>query len=316
MVTTYPDDAVFNTSIFSVAAETTYTDTGPVRVTFPTSITVDTVADVLVIDNGLLQDPSVYSIAANSAAVTLNAPPNTANLTIKSITVPDRFKKLRDAPIISSASFSNTQPNTINSNVYLINGDQISWAIPEGSSAISKNDLLVTVSGVVQHSINTFVYPSTTLSNDGIDIEPALLANDTLEIRVFDTLRQVTDRCSSMIDKRPDKGYTEERQFDTLKFESQAGYEKRRLRSRRIKRKYNLTYTNITGLEKNAIRDFFDNRFGEHEAFLFDLDHLNQVGIITTRFDGNINIQHVFDGGGDELQKFYTVSINFQEVFD
>ena len=50
-------------------------------------------------------------------------------------------------------------------------------------------------------------------------------------------------------------------------FNSQAGYEKRRLRSRRSKRNYNLQYTNITGIEKTAIENFYNARSGAFEPF-------------------------------------------------
>ena len=135
-----------------------------------------------------------------------------------------------------------------------------------------------------------------------------------LEIRVFDSNRTITDRCNNMADKRPDKGYGEERQFNVLPFETEAGYEKRRLRTRKVRRQYSLRYTNVSGMEKNAIRDFYDARFGSFEAFSFDLDHLNQTGTINVRFHEDLKIQHVFDAGTADIDKFYTIDFKLREI--
>ena len=52
----------------------------------------------------------------------------------------------------------------------------------------------------------------------------AVDSSDTLSIRVFDAEVLSQDRFNSMADRRPDKGFTSQRKFDTIKFESQAGY--------------------------------------------------------------------------------------------
>ena len=119
-----------------------------------------------------------------------------------------------------------------------------------------------------------------------------------------------------MADRKPDRGITSERAFDAIKFESQSGYEKRRLRSRRAKRKYNISYTNVTGIEKTAIEDFYTARSGEFQAFSFDLSHINESGTITTRFDGPLKINQVLSTGPNLTQNFYTVQFNLQEVYD
>lgn len=122
---------------------------------------------------------------------------------------------------------------------------------------------------------------------------------------------------SSMADSKPDKGFSEQRQYNSIIFESEGGYEKRRLRSRRSKRSFDLRYTNITGLEKAAIEDFYNARAGEFEAFSFDLSHLNQSGNITVRFDGPLQINQVLsDTNANLLSNFYTVSFKLQETYD
>ena len=125
-----------------------------------------------------------------------------------------------------------------------------------------------------------------------------------------------TANFSSMADHMPDSGFEVQRQYNTITFESEAGYEKRRLRSRRPKRTYSLTYTNLNGLEKSAIENFYNARAGEYEAFNFDLSHVNETGTITVRFDGNLQINHVLSGGANILLNFYTVSFKLKETYD
>ncbi len=122
---------------------------------------------------------------------------------------------------------------------------------------------------------------------------------DKLSIRVFDAEVSTLDRFNSMADRKPDKGFSSQRKFDTISFESQSGYEKRRLRSRRSKRSYDLTYTNVTGIEKTAIENFYNARSGEFEAFTFDLTHLNEAGTITTRFEGPLTVNQVHSAGSN-----------------
>ena len=78
----------------------------------------------------------------------------------------------------------------------------------------------------------------------------AINSADQLSVRVYDSTTETVDRFSSMSDRKPDKGISSTREFGTIKFMSQAGYEKRRLKSRRSKRAYDLTYSTVTGVEK------------------------------------------------------------------
>lgn len=121
---------------------------------------------------------------------------------------------------------------------------------------------------------------------------------------------------SSMADRKPDNGYSIDRAYSTIVFESEAGYEKRRLRSRRAKRSYDLTYTNVTGLEKTAIEQFYNQRGGEHESFTFDLSHVNESGILNVRFDGSLQVRHVLSNDANLLSNFYTVSFKLKETYD
>ena len=122
---------------------------------------------------------------------------------------------------------------------------------------------------------------------------------------------------TSMEDIKPDRNYSEQRTYNVVKFESEAGYEKRRLRSRRSKRSFDLKYTNVTGLEKTAIEDFYNNRAGEFESFNFSLSHINQPGTLRVRFEGALQINEVLaDTSANLLSNFYTVSFKLQETYD
>ena len=141
-------------------------------------------------------------------------------------------------------------------------------------------------------------------------------SGDSLSIRVYDSSVETLDRFTSMADRKPDRGITSSRAFDVTTFASQAGYEKRRLKSRRSKRSYELQYSSITGVEKTAIENFYNARSGEFESFSFDLSHINESGIITTRFAGPLQIEQSYSVGSRLIDNFYTVSFSLQEVFD
>lgn len=116
--------------------------------------------------------------------------------------------------------------------------------------------------------------------------------------------------------RKPDRGYTEESVFDMIPFESQAGYETRRLRSRRPKRRFTLNYTNLNGYYMNAVRNFYRARYGNFEAFFLNLEYLNQSGLVSVRFDGPLQITNVLDGSTTEkYSQIYNVSFTLQEVF-
>ena len=144
----------------------------------------------------------------------------------------------------------------------------------------------------------------------------AINSADQLSVRVYDSTTETLDRFTSMSDRKPDKGIGSTREFGTVKFMSQAGYEKRRLKSRRSKRAYDLTYSTVTGVEKTAIENFYVARSGEFESFSFDLSHINETGTITVRFDGPLSVEQTYSNGNRLIDNFYSVSFKLQEVFD
>ena len=121
---------------------------------------------------------------------------------------------------------------------------------------------------------------------------------------------------SNMSTRRPDRGVGSSRAYSSMIFESEAGYEKRRLRTRRGLRTYEITYSNIDGLMYYAIDNFYRQRGGEFDSFIFDLNHINESGNIVVRFSGPLKSTLNFSTGSNVLQNFYTVSFNLQETYD
>ena len=120
---------------------------------------------------------------------------------------------------------------------------------------------------------------------------------------------------TSMTDRRPDKNYSTQKAYSSIEFTSQAGYSKRRLRTRRPTRDYSLTYTNVNGLQKQAIENFYTARSGEFESFRLDLSHVGDEGSLIVRFDGSLSVRHVHSGESNVLNNFYTVSFKLVESF-
>ncbi len=118
----------------------------------------------------------------------------------------------------------------------------------------------------------------------------------------------------TMSNRKPDRGYSFTRSFNSSIFTSQIGYEKRRSISRRAKRAFSFSYDNVSGPYKAAIENFYNNRGGEVESFEFDLSYAGQSGTIIARFNGPLNISQVLTSN-DEINDFYTISFDLQETF-
>ena len=531
---TYPDDATAPVTAFGVVSDVTYNSTGAVRTDFNLAAAATHRGEVAAFVDGILQQTAGYDVSNAGQTVSFLTAPNASNLTLKTVSLPARFRLTRSFPAVRTVDYSNTSTTIVDSNSFVINANTESFALPEGVNVSSTSDFMVFLSGVFQTQ-DSYTYPSVVYGSNGIDVgdnaavklltnfsgnltdespsshtlvfrdgsanfdgtarldldgtagnfadlpdngdfnildrdftldtfikpdtgttmtsnqtlfakhaqtnnnnytlrlvgansnvgfvindggtitelyggnanggvnlhvavsyekntqnlrlyvnnvkvahkgmvasdfsgnviigsnsntasegerftglieftrlshaaryrsggiapivnhTPTVISGaplgsvdsaDSLSIRVFDSEVLTTDRFNSMADRRPDKGFTQTRKFDTIRFESQAGYEKRRLRSRRSKRSYSLSYTNVTGIEKNAIENFYNARSGEFEAFTFDLTHINEAGTITARFDGPLNVQQVHSAGSALTENFFTVSFNLQETYD
>ena len=533
---TYPDDAIAPITAFSVVADTTFTNTGALRVAFNLPSSVESKGEVTVFQEGILQSTGSYSLSNAGQTITFIVAPNATELIVKTISLPARYRLNRTFPAVAAEDYSST-PTVTNGNTYTINGVTEGFAFPSTVNVATTSDFMVYVGGVFQ-SPSSYTYPSVSLAYQGIDIGDnnavnlltnfasnltdssprtksvtinsgsasfnqsnvvldgskyistassndfnvgeeksftydtimtpdagasmssnqtllsrfqdasnyyflrtvgansnvgfvvnhggslteiyggncngatsyqvavsydkttanlrlyvanalvksvsynpsvttfsaaplvigansavaggsvssqerykgkidyirmadgaryreathnvltttatviggaplgALDIHDSLSIRIFDSAVTVPDRFNSMADRKPDTGFSTTKKFQVATFKSQAGYEKRRLQSRRPLRAYDLTYTNITGVERTAIENFYNARSGDFESFSFDLSHLNESGTITTRFEGDLQINQVLSAGTLLTENFFTVSFKLQETYD
>ncbi len=72
----------------------------------------------------------------------------------------------------------------------------------------------------IQPLVPTANYQATVISGAPLG---SIDQGDKLSIRIFDSEVTSFDRFGSMADRKPDRGITSERAFDSIKFESQAG---------------------------------------------------------------------------------------------
>lgn len=317
MTATYPLDVIYDVNTFSVVGSVTYTTTGPSTTDFALGSDAKHRGEVLAFNEGILQDTSVYALP-NSNTVSFLSPPNASNLTLKTVTVPSNLVKFQSELGVASVHYNNTEAVAVNGNTYVTDGARTAWSLPSGLRAFGKNEIIVGISGVVQPD-SFYTFPSATLNGVGLDItDPIILPGDTIDIRLISgRLGLGNDRCRDLGDRKPDRGFSAEEKIDVVVFSAIAGYEKRRLRSRRAKRKWNLTYTNISGTEKSALEVFYRNRFGSFEAFFFDLTHVLELsGQSTVRFEGAIQFTVNAAKGLDLNDVFYTAKISLQEVYD
>ena len=334
-LTTYPNDAKFNPLVIPSLSRITYTGDGS-NSTFTLGEPAEKVGEVVIVIDGTAQDTSTYSLNTRNPLngdlfdkVTLDvAPESGVVVDIRTIRLPSSFEIVRRFPSVKTVLYTGDTPRTLNGNTYLIDGQTVAWSLPENSRVSSKDDILVSVNGVTQNSAD-FTFPSNELGRNGINValnvegtEPfANLDSDTggissLSITTFNK-RRVTSRIQSMEDRKPDRsGISLAQNFDYDTYESEGGYQKRRLKSRRAKRGLQLKYTNITGLEKSAIEEFYRARSGGFEAFIFEMAHINETGTITVRFEGALEVNQVLSTGTNPIDNFYTVGFSLVEVFD
>ena len=330
----YPNDATFNPLLMPALSKIEYTADGT-RVDFNLSEPAETVGEVIAIVDGVTQSTDAYSLSnTNSLNTSLkntlsfdDAPVNGKIVELRVIRVPTTFEVIREFPNVKTITYTGSN-TTVQGNSYAIDGSQTSFSLPQNSSIDNKDDILVSTDGVTQNS-EQFIFPSTTLGANGIDIGEDTSATvpfsnvassatgiASLSITTFNK-RRVRTRFQSMTERKPDRsGITLAQNFDYATFESQSGYQKRRLKSRRAKRAFQLSYTNIRGLEKNAIEEFYRARSGGFEAFIFELAHLNETGTCSVRFEGPLDVRQVLSTGTNPIDNFYTVSFSLVEVFD
>lgn len=114
--------------------------------------------------------------------------------------------------------------------------------------------------------------------------------------------------------RKPDRGISIDSEYKTSIFISQSGHEKRQAFTRRPKRKFSLSYTNISGAYKRALENFYRDRNGEAGAFEFDLTYIGLSGSIIARFDGSLKINQIVTTLNEETD-IYTVTFTLTETF-
>jgi len=121
------------------------------------------------------------------------------------------------------------------------------------------------------------------------------------------------DDISGLSNRKPDRGFSQGKQYLTSDYQTQTGYEKRRLLSRRPKREYSLSYTNISSTLKEALESFYDSMGGSYSTFSFDLSHVGEAGIIRVKFSNPIRITHVATINSSNI---YTITAGLIEDFN
>jgi hypothetical protein len=118
----------------------------------------------------------------------------------------------------------------------------------------------------------------------------------------------------TMTARKPDRGFSIGSEFNNATFTSQVGYERRRARSRRPLRQFEVRYTNILGGYKQALENFYNARSGTLESFEFDLTYIGLSGTIQVRFNGAFTATEVQTTDSRETS-IYTVSFNLIESY-
>ena len=329
---TYPSDATLNALSFSSTGVVSYTGDGS-RVAYNLAEAIRFKGELIAQFDGVIQSSGGYTMSNSFNTVNfVAAPANGVAVKLTSVTLPDRFTTVRSFPTTLIQTYTPTS-TVVDSNTYAINGKTVDFRVPVGAESVTQEDSLeVVIQGVPQPN-EAFIFPSGNASISQqtvriaqfVDADSSLAATvanaysaaeiDQLSIRAFVTQKN-KDFLNSMEDRKPDRGNEIKKEFDVIKFESQAGYEKRRLVSRRPKREFALEYTNVSGLEKDAIETFYNNRHGEYESFFFNMAHINQSGTLITRFDGSLDVNHEHSLDGTKQNNFYTIGFALKEVFD
>ena len=166
---TYPDDAKISIQSFSVVSEAKFTNTGTTTTAFALDSPAEFNGEVIAISDGITQATNSYTLNAAGDQITFDTAPNAANLTLKVVDIPDRFKINRTVDIVRGVSYSNSSATVVNGNTFLINANTESFSLPEGANASFAQELFVSVSGVLQ-DFTAYTYPSVVYGNHGIDI--------------------------------------------------------------------------------------------------------------------------------------------------
>lgn len=310
---TYPQDATINALNYPTTGVVTYYNTGA-NSSFVLSGRASSVGAVMPIVDSTIANQDTYYLSNNGANVNFYIAPEASELRVFNLDVPASMLYLTTTVTSRAVEYSNNIPVTINGNVYVVNGTRTTWSLPEGIESVQdKQQIIVSVNSAIVPS--DFTYPSTTLGYSGLDITPALSTSARLQVRTIGGNRVTYVRSVSMENRKPDRGFPMQSQYAISPFTPQIPtYTRSRLISRRKQRVWTLTYGAITGLQKQAIENFFD--LVPCDDFLLDLTHLNETGTVTVKLEGGIiNFSHILSGNPGNLgENFYSASFSLREI--
>ena len=130
-----------------------------------------------------------------------------------------------------------------------------------------------------------------------------------------DVVGVVDSNAYTLIDRKPNRGFSIPKRYKNNIFVAQSGHEKRTNFSRRPKRTYALEYSNISGAYKTIIEQFYDARLGEFESFLLDLTYLGLIGSVLVRFDGDLQVTEVITNS-TVSSSIYNVQFTLTETYN
>ena len=166
---TYPDDATAPVTAFGVVSDVTYNSTGAVRTDFNLAAAATHRGEVAAFVDGILQQTAGYDVSNAGQTVSFLTAPNASNLTLKTISLPARFRLTRSFPAVRTIDYSNTSTTIVDSNSFVINANTESFALPEGVNVSATSDFMVFLSGVFQTQ-DSYTYPSVVYGSNGINV--------------------------------------------------------------------------------------------------------------------------------------------------
>ena len=102
---TYPDDAQAPITAFSVVADVQFNNTGTSRTNFNLPSTVSHKGEITAFIDGVLQQTTEYDLSNAGQTASFLVAPNASNLTLKTITLPSRFRLNRTFPAVRSVDY-------------------------------------------------------------------------------------------------------------------------------------------------------------------------------------------------------------------
>jgi hypothetical protein len=128
MTVTYPDQATAPVTAFSTVTQVDYNNTAT-EVDFNLATSVENRGEVVAIVDGIVQSTSSYDISNSGVTVSFLVAPQATELVLKTVSIPTRFRLLRNFPAVRTVEYSNSTAQVIDGNNYSINAYNQSFAL-------------------------------------------------------------------------------------------------------------------------------------------------------------------------------------------